>query len=133
MTESKISKRLSKLLQCSVCSGTFKKPKMLPCQHNFCLEPCLIGLADYENDEVQCPLCEKTYAISDEGIRGFANNVMLERLLEINKPIETTKFDIYVKFSNGETLTIAGEYLNHFSICSFYRAVVILLNRVLHY
>ena len=103
--------KLNEILQCSICLGRFKQPKMLPCQHNFCMEPCLISLADYESDEIQCPLCRKTFSISDEGIRGFANNLILDQLLDIYTPLEPTKFDIYVKFSNGETITITGEQL----------------------
>ena len=77
MAEGIHSLTMNKLLECSICLERFKKPKMLPCQHNFCMEPCLIGLTDYENDEVQCPLCRETYDLTDEGIQGFPNNLLL--------------------------------------------------------
>ena len=77
MAETKLSIAMNKLLECSICLERLKKPKMLPCQHNFCMEPCLIGLADYEKDEVKCPLCRKSYSLTDKGIQGFPNNLLL--------------------------------------------------------
>lgn len=40
------------LLTCCVCLDRYRNPKLLPCQHSFCMEPCMEGLVDYVRRQV---------------------------------------------------------------------------------
>ena len=33
--------QFDQLLTCCVCLDRYRTPKMLPCQHNYCQEPCM--------------------------------------------------------------------------------------------
>jgi hypothetical protein len=35
---------VDELLTCSVCLDRFCTPKVLPCQHTFCMDPCISGI-----------------------------------------------------------------------------------------
>ena len=37
---------IEKILECPICLEQIKNPKMLPCQHSFCLKNCLENLVD---------------------------------------------------------------------------------------
>lgn len=41
------------LLTCCVCLDRYRNPKLLPCQHSFCMEPCMDGLVDYVRRQVR--------------------------------------------------------------------------------
>uniref|UniRef100_A0A4W3H378 RING finger protein nhl-1-like n=1 Tax=Callorhinchus milii TaxID=7868 RepID=A0A4W3H378_CALMI len=61
-------------------------PKLLPCQHTFCQEPCLKGLVNEVNRKVKCPECRAVHKIPREGVSGFPNNRTILSFLEI--PLE---------------------------------------------
>ena len=65
--QTKFQDEIDKLLECSVCLDQFKKPKMLKCQHSFCLDPCLRNMAKRigENLIVECALCRKKWVAKD--------------------------------------------------------------------
>lgn len=71
------------LLTCSVCNDRFKNPKLLPCQHTFCMEPCLEKVADTARHQVKCPECNAEHRIPYQGVQAFPNNVTLTRFLEL--------------------------------------------------
>ncbi|XP_023228922.1 RING finger protein nhl-1-like [Centruroides sculpturatus] len=71
------------LLTCSVCNERFKNPKLLPCQHTFCMEPCLEKVADSSRHQVKCPECNAEHRIPYQGVQAFPNNVTLTRFLEL--------------------------------------------------
>jgi len=60
---------------------------MLPCQHNYCLEPCMEGLVDYVKRQVKCPECRAEHRVPYNGIQGFPTNVTLQRFLELHADI----------------------------------------------
>ena len=77
-----------KLLECSICLEQIKSPKMLPCQHSFCLEPCLKNFFQSNRDPlerrmhtVKCPLCRQSsrYFFVTE----IPDDLKLKTLLEI--------------------------------------------------
>lgn len=39
--------QFEQLLTCAICLDRYRNPKLLPCQHSFCMEPCMDGLVDY--------------------------------------------------------------------------------------
>ena len=64
----KFHQDVDKLLECSVCLEQIKEPKMLTCQHTFCLDPCLIQMTKIKITKkskftVECPICRKNYVL----------------------------------------------------------------------
>ena len=39
--------QFDQLLTCCICLDRYRNPKLLPCQHSYCMEPCMEGLVDY--------------------------------------------------------------------------------------
>ena len=79
---------IEKILECPICLEQIKNPKMLPCQHSFCLKNCLENLVEYKIHPVlMCPLCREIYDVPINGVSGFPNNYILQNLLE--KQIDT--------------------------------------------
>ena len=75
---------LEKILECPICLEEFKNPKMLPCQHSFCMEDCLKSLVESNSvsKEIICPICRKKCSVPR---KGFPNNYTLQSLLELQK------------------------------------------------
>lgn len=73
---------LEKILECPICLEEFKNPKMLPCQHSFCMEDCLKSLVESNSvsKEIICPICRKKCSVPR---KGFPNNYTLQSLLEL--------------------------------------------------
>ena len=75
------------LLTCCVCLDRYKNPKLLPCQHSYCMEPCMEGLVDYVKRQVKCPECRAEHRIPYNGIQGFPTNYTLTKFLELHAEI----------------------------------------------
>ena len=74
---------IAKLLECPICLEKFKSPRMLPCQHSFCVEPCLKGIADLTRKSVHCAICRKIHNLPQEGVSGIPKNLLLQDLLQV--------------------------------------------------
>lgn len=74
---------VQRLLQCSVCLDRFQQPKLLPCQHTFCLSPCLEGLVDYRTRMLRCPECRADHLVPRGGPSHFPNNLTIISFLEL--------------------------------------------------
>ena len=74
--------KLEKILECPICLEEIKDPKMLPCQHSFCMEDCLKSLVESNSvsKEIICPICRKKCSVPR---KGFPNNYTLQSLLEL--------------------------------------------------
>ena len=79
---------ITKLLECPICLETFQSPRMLPCQHSFCVEPCLKGIVNLTRKSIQCAICRKVHDLPQEGLDGIPKNLLLQDLLEVK--FETT-------------------------------------------
>merc|ERR1712013_12885 len=79
--------QFDQLLTCCVCLDRYRTPKLLPCQHSYCLEPCMEGLVDYVKRQVKCPECRAEHRIPYNGIQGFPTNYTLTRFLELHAEI----------------------------------------------
>ncbi|ESO91596.1 hypothetical protein LOTGIDRAFT_121855, partial [Lottia gigantea] len=53
-------------LECSICLGSFKTPKIVPCGHSFCLE-CLVRYTDCREETFPCPYCKQVVEIPRVG------------------------------------------------------------------
>ncbi|XP_066247761.1 RING finger protein nhl-1 isoform X2 [Euwallacea similis] len=76
--------QFEQLLTCAICLDRYRNPKLLPCQHSFCMEPCLEGLVDYVRRQVKCPECRAEHRVPYQGVQGFPTNVTLQRFLELH-------------------------------------------------
>ena len=89
------------LLTCCVCLDRYKNPKLLPCQHSYCMEPCMEGLVDYVKRQVKCPECRAEHRIPYNGIQGFPTNYTLTKFLELHAEITGTVCLTYLLVSRS--------------------------------
>ena len=78
---------INKMLECPICFEQFRQPKALPCQHTFCLEPCLKDLVNSEKTSIECPICRKIHDLPNGGVDKFPNNFTILELLEESRKI----------------------------------------------
>ena len=71
-------------LTCPICLDRFQQPKLLPCQHTFCMTPCLINLIDRSNRRIKCPECRSVHALPIQGIDAYPNNITILRFLDLD-------------------------------------------------
>jgi len=79
--------QFDQLLTCCICLDRYRNPKLLPCQHSYCMEPCMEGLVDYVKRQVKCPECRAEHRIPYNGIQGFPTNYTLQKFLELHSEI----------------------------------------------
>ncbi|CAK8692606.1 uncharacterized protein LOC143463458 [Clavelina lepadiformis] len=72
---------LEQLITCPVCLDRFKVPKILPCQHTFCLKPCLQNLV--VDKKIRCPQCRSTHFLPRQGLVGLPNNLTIISILDL--------------------------------------------------
>ena len=85
------ARQLDQELQCEHCYQMFRDPRMLPCQHTFCLE-CLENVSklpkNLERKRIICPyyLCRGKHDLPrEDDVKAFPKNMVKEFLLEIKK------------------------------------------------
>lgn len=97
--------KVKKILECPICFETFKNPKVLPCQHSFCLE-CIYKTYKVKNQNgklLTCPLCNQKVelkkanrnaaVLTEEDFKAcLPDNYTLKELLEmVVKPRPTPR------------------------------------------
>ncbi|XP_071803851.1 uncharacterized protein [Asterias amurensis] len=77
-------------LECPICSGRFKQPKLLECSHSFCLE-CLQKLRQNSpsTTRLSCPVCRKETLLKENGIDGLKTDFKTISLIEAIETKET--------------------------------------------
>jgi hypothetical protein len=77
-------KQLNSLIECSICTGIFNDPRLLPCAHTYCFQ-CIKNFSKDKlpGDLVTCPLCRKTVALPDNGIDGLPKNFFIEQFKDL--------------------------------------------------
>ena len=75
------------LTECSICTEEFTDPRVLPCQHTFCLK-CLLNYGKDRRPEYRmpCPLCRQEFTIPVDGLSGIRKNFDMEKLVSARKP-----------------------------------------------
>ncbi len=71
-------------LTCPVCLDRYKKPKLLPCQHTFCLYPCLVNLIDRSTRRIKCPECRGVHIVPVQGVESYPNNITILGFLDLD-------------------------------------------------
>jgi len=69
--------------QCSICTEVMRDPRVLPCQHSYCLE-CLLnyGSDKQPGDSIACPLCRKEFTIPTDGLSGTQKSHVITKLIK---------------------------------------------------
>ena len=84
MATKQLQDDVDKLLECPVCLDQIKQPKVLRCQHTFCLDPCLrnIVATEYANGrkKIKCAICDKSYVVTS--LDAIPDNLQMKNLLE---------------------------------------------------
>jgi len=84
-TSLQLENRIAKELECPICLGQIQKPKMLPCQHSFCLDPCLRTVVEdiTNGGKLKCPICQRNFNVPIiGGVDAFPDNLLMKSLLE---------------------------------------------------
>ncbi|XP_065907137.1 tripartite motif-containing protein 2-like [Dysidea avara] len=68
-----------KKLTCPVCYQLFNNPKYLPCYHSYC-EGCLEKMQ--VQSKIICPECRKEAKVPARGVKEFATNFFINRLVD---------------------------------------------------
>lgn len=76
--------QIKQRLTCPVCLDRYKQPKLLPCQHTFCLNPCLVNLVDNTTRRIKCPECRMIHTIPIQGVQVYPNNITIMRFLDLD-------------------------------------------------
>nr|XP_009860351.1 RING finger protein nhl-1-like [Ciona intestinalis] len=98
-----MDKQLETLVTCAVCLDRFVHPKILPCQHTFCLKPCLQNLVI--DKSIRCPHCRTIHKLPKRGLSDFPNNLTIVSILDFSpKPNSDIKICQECLKSNCATL-----------------------------
>lgn len=91
-----IRKGVESLINCLICTDEFKNPKILPCQHTFCL-PCLEKFYESYNQQriirtsnFPCPQCRKTVYMPNNGLDGLPNDFKIGQIQDVFDKIHIT-------------------------------------------
>ena len=91
----------NKFLECSLCLEQFVSPKVLPCQHTFCLK-CLQDLVTTNSyiNSLPCPLCNEAAPIPNKRVENFPSNFMAASLLQYAVSAKTEKHNCSLRFED---------------------------------
>ncbi|KAJ2948509.1 hypothetical protein O0L34_g7759 [Tuta absoluta] len=81
---------ISDLVQCSLCLEVLHNPKMLPCQHTFCMACLTVYTADV--DILECPICRTKIQVTGSNfINDLPSNLYIDSLLQLVGQSEAAK------------------------------------------
>ena len=85
------TKQFEETVTCSICKGYLRTPKLLPCGHSFCMEPCMLGLVSkrplyHKGEMLMCPECNAIHFLpiregTSLALQCFPNNLAIEQIL----------------------------------------------------
>ena len=85
-----LQKEIDQLLECPICFEQIKEPKMLTCQHTFCLKPCLKNmtrrityLGVHVSLKVKCAICRKEHQF--DSFHDIPGNLQMQNLLMVRR------------------------------------------------
>ncbi|XGW26647.1 hypothetical protein V3C99_007337 [Haemonchus contortus] len=72
------------LLTCCICYERYKQPKVLPCQHTFCLsclEMCIRFHIISQSGKLKCPTCRVEHLVPSGGVQALPSNYTIIEIL----------------------------------------------------
>ena len=95
---SEFEKEIDDLCECPICCELFKKPKVLPCVHTFCLK-CLqeYTKAKKPGDEADCPTCRTKFNVPAGGVDTLPGNFFIDKLATLKKSAVKELRDLQVR------------------------------------
>ena len=91
-----LQKGMKSLIICSICQDIFDRPKLLGCQHSFCM-PCLELYYVSQNEQrlvkltnFPCPQCRKMVYLPSDGLPGLSDDRKAKEILEFVDKLNTT-------------------------------------------
>uniref|UniRef100_A0A7I4YN55 RING-type domain-containing protein n=1 Tax=Haemonchus contortus TaxID=6289 RepID=A0A7I4YN55_HAECO len=103
---------------CCICTERYRQPKVLPCQHTFCLsclELCLEHHVLSQSGKLKCPICRDEHSVPSGGVQAFPSNYTIIDLLNNpalvpqasdNEEIQNGGMQIFVKTLTGKTIPL---------------------------
>ena len=98
MAAKQLQEDLDKFLECPICLEQIKQPKMLRCQHSFCMKPCLENMMKElmppsvkKKFLVTCPICSDIHCIYNynlgriSALSTIPDNLQMKNLLDIRQ------------------------------------------------
>ena len=79
--------KLKEQVTCPVCLEVFTQPKLLACNHSFCMG-CINQLKVDGDNKKMCPLCRKPTTLPSNGSAGLRPAFHINTLMELRKVIE---------------------------------------------
>ena len=108
-------KKVEDQLQCAICLGTYKEPKLLQCFHVFC-KGCLVELVvqDQQGSHfLNCPSCRQSVAVPTNGVDGLQAAFHIHHLQEIRDdlkgaetPLSSTQISVIGELSDVPDLNV---------------------------
>ncbi|CAG5122857.1 unnamed protein product [Candidula unifasciata] len=103
-------------LICPLCFEQFVSPKVLPCQHTFCLA-CLKSYVDSRglDHTIPCPMCKEIVIVPGNDVSNFKNNFWIVSLLHFVEDSKTvkgqTKLSVFETPSTFDTQALTSQTL----------------------
>ena len=95
--------KMQEELSCSICFNIFNEPKVLDCQHIYCMQ-CLDKLVDNQAT-IKCPECRQFTTVPQGGLTNLKSNPHLKSMIEICKEVMEKGISISMcKAHEGERL-----------------------------
>ncbi|XP_076360885.1 uncharacterized protein LOC143252517 [Tachypleus tridentatus] len=98
------TENLKELVRCSICLDRLSIPKMLPCQHTFCLlciQNCIVGSG--EAARLRCAQCRSEITFPKEGVSTLPGNIYLQSILDLLDS-DYAAFDEFVRCAFCQTI-----------------------------
>lgn len=98
------TQNLQDLVKCSICLDRLYIPKMLSCQHTFCLlciQNCVVGSGDVA--KIRCAQCRSENSLPKEGVSVLPGNIYLQSILDLLETDCATVND-FAQCSNCRTI-----------------------------
>ena len=64
--------------ECSICLGSYQKPKVLSCFHTYCLQCIKNYSGGGDEGTIKCPLCRQLTYIPEEGVDGLPDLTVMK-------------------------------------------------------
>lgn len=126
--------QFEQLLTCAICLDRYRNPKLLPCQHSFCMEPCMEGLVDYVRRQVKCPECRAEHRIPYQGVqvirtqskttKNFFGGLIINNFLGLSNKCNVTKVP-GTPYRNIWRASRSNSWTNDGKMCSLFRKSIL--------